>query len=177
MFSFPIVQLISKVHDKGSRYFPLSSLLSAASLRLGLRRWEYPLHRSLLQCGSSSWSCCTASTRRERSVSAAAEWANRGQETLGYLPRLSHIDLSLFFFLFPPTASSRAPSTWRGHPSTGSSSSGGRRRRSEQQQQKRRRRRRQRRPGPVCSARKPVGKKKKKKKKNSPNAVVSAGMS
>lgn len=66
VFSFPTVLLISKVHDKGSRFVLLSSLQSAASLRLGLRRWEYPLLRSLLQCGSSSWSCCTASTRRER---------------------------------------------------------------------------------------------------------------
>lgn len=68
--------------------------LVAASLQLGVRRWEYPSTRSLLQCGSSSWSCCTARGRaeeRERSSS----WVSKQTETLGYLSSRSHSDLSL----------------------------------------------------------------------------------
>lgn len=46
------------------------AFLSVASMQLGVRRWEYPPARSLLQCRSSSWSCCTAKGRAERANAA-----------------------------------------------------------------------------------------------------------
>lgn len=71
----------------------------ALSLQLGLRWWEYPLHRSLLQCRSSSWSCCTPEHERESSASAAAEWAKRGRDIRVIFWDLSHSDLSLLRFV------------------------------------------------------------------------------
>lgn len=81
--------------------------LSVASMRLGVRRWEYPPARSLLQRRSSSWSCCTAKGRAGRK-NQRSRVKQTQPETVGCRPRVSPASTCHFYRVEKRTLAAQA---------------------------------------------------------------------
>lgn len=80
-----------KVHDKAP-----CLCVSVVSLQPGLRWWESPLHRSLCSADPVVGVVVHRARKGEERRGAQQLSEQTEAETLGYLLRLSHIDLSLF---------------------------------------------------------------------------------